>query len=291
MYSNYFLINETFLSEFALPEKNSLGDFAYTLYTSMRKTKTNLLSKENYFKSNRTKYSVVYLYCPKCKSCGFTVCQGVKQANELKFCVHCGEPNITYRYLEGIKKISELMKLSQYLKDNHKTLSLSLNQQLCVQLCSVYEVYLREFYADILNTMFVKSAQSLYNKFVTDCKNDFLNPGKTNDRLKKEININYKEIIGKDRYKTLLLLSEYRNVIVHNNGICDNKFINQHPEVQKHSQITPNIETIFSFFCCMGQSVTLLDKEYQRILKSQAITSITETIKLGKLKIFQYKIV
>ena len=147
-----------------------------------------------------------------------------KQANELKFCVHCGEPNITYRYLEGIKKISELMKLSQYLKDNHKTLSLSLNQQLCVQLCSVYEVYLREFYADILNTMFVKSAQSLYNKFVTDCKNDFLNPGKTNDRLKKEININYKEIIGKDRYKTLLLLSEYRNVIVHNNGICDKQY-------------------------------------------------------------------
>lgn len=284
MYSNYFLINNEFLNEFQEPERIALGDFAYSLYTELRQTKSNLLSKEDYLKSKRTKYSVVYLYCPKCKTSGFTVCQGIKQANELKYCAYCGEPNITHRYLEGIKKIAKLIKLSQSLKENQKDLSLSLNQQLCVQLCSVYEVYLREFYADILNTKFVKSGQSLYDKFVADCKNDFLNPGKTNDRLKKEISINYKETIGKERYKMLLLLSEYRNVIVHNNGICDTKFINQHPETEKHSQIIPQIETILTFFCCMGQSVTLLDAEYQKALKAQAVASITETIRLGKLK-------
>lgn len=283
MYSNYFLINNEFLNDFEESEKVVLGDFAYYLYTKARRTKSNLLSKEEYLDSKRTKYSVVYLYCPKCKTTGFTVCRGIKQANGLKYCACCGEPNITHRYLEGIKKIAELIKLSKTLKENQEKISLSLNQQLCVQLCSVYEVYLREFYADILNTKFVKSGQSLYDKFISDCKNDFLNPGKTNDRLKKEINIDYKGIIGKERYKTLLLLSEYRNVIVHNNGMCDTKFINQHPEIEKHSQIVPKIETILAFFCCMGQTVTLLDKQYQNELREQAVISITEMIKLGKL--------
>ena len=284
MYSNYFLVNNEFLNDFEEPERLILSDFAYSLYTELRRTKSNLLSKENYLKSNRTKYSVVYLYCPKCKTAGFTVCRGIKQANELKYCAHCGETNITHRYQECIKKIGKLIMLSKNLKQSDEDLSLSLNQQLCVQLCSVYEVYLREFYADILNTKFVKSGQSLYDKFVADCKNDFLNPGKTNDRLKKEISINYKEVIGKERYKTLLLLSEYRNVIVHNNGICDTKFINQHPEIPKHTQIFPQLDTILTFFCCMGQAVTLLDAEYQKALKAQAVSSITEKIRLGEIK-------
>lgn len=284
MYSNYFLINDDFLKGFEEPERTILGNYAYALYKRCRRTKNNLLSKDAYLTSKRTKYSVVYMYCPKCKSAGFTVCMGVKHANGLKYCANCGEPSITHRYFEGIKKIAALIELAQSLKENQKDLSASLNQQLCVQLCSVYEVYLREIYADILNTKFVKSGHSLYEKFLADCKNDFLNPGKTNARLKKEIDLDYKAIIEENRYKALSLLAEYRNVIVHNNGLCDTKFINQHPEVEKHSQIVPSTETILAFFCCMGQAVTLLDAEYQKILNAQAVVAITEMIKLGKLE-------
>ena len=283
MYSNYFLVNDEFLNEFDENERKFLDDFVYSFYKRVRQTKSNILSKEEFFKSKRTRYMIIYRYCPKCKTDGFTVCIGRKSADGMKYCVNCGEPNITHRYLEGIKKIAELIKLSHKLKQEESSLSLSLNQQLCVQLCSVYEVYLREFYADILNTKFVRAGTSLYDKFLSDCKNDFLNPGKTNDRFKKEININYKDVIGQEHYKALLLLSEYRNVIVHNNGICDAKFINQHPEIEKHSQLVPQIETIMAFFCCMGQAVTLLDKEYQKILKSQAVNFITENIKLGRI--------
>lgn len=283
MYSNYFLVDEEFLNQFDKAERDFLSNFAYSFYKKIRRTKSNMLSKEDFLKSKRTKCAVIYRYCPKCKMDGFTVCMGRKAADEMKYCVNCGEPNITYLYLEGIKKIAELIKLSQKLKQEESQLSLSLNQQLCVQLCSVYEVYLREFYADILNTKFVKAGTSLYDKFLSDCKNDFLNPGKTNDRFKKEININYKDVIGQEHYKALLLLSEYRNVIVHNNGICDTKFINQHPEIEKHSQLVPRIETIMAFFCCMGQAVTKLDKEYQKILRTQAVSFITENIKLGRI--------
>ena len=81
-----------------------------------------------------------------------------------------------------------------------------------------------------------------------------------------------------------MLLSEYRNVIVHNNGICDTKYINQHPEIPKHTQIFPQLDTILTFFCCMGQAVTLLDAEYQKALKAQAVSSITEKIRLGEIK-------
>ena len=112
---------------------------------------------------------------------------------------------------------------------------------------------------------------TLYKKFLKDCKNDFLNPGKTSDRLKKELSINYKQIVGEAAYKALMLLSDYRNVIVHNNGICDDTFISQHPDVERHSQILPSLETTAALIQMVIFSANNMDKIYQREMRTAAV--------------------
>lgn len=201
MYANYFLINQEFLSLFDSQTQDKISEIAYSAYKRCCRKNTKPLSKQAFFASKRTRYPIVFFYCPKCKaSMIIPVLGGVKSANGLKYCPHCGEPSIDHRFNEGIKKALNLFQISIGISSNALKSSKELNQCIITSLCSVYEVYLREFYADILNSKFVRSEFSLYKKFLKDCKNDFLNPGKTADRLRKELGINYKQIIGDEVY-------------------------------------------------------------------------------------------
>ena len=185
MYANYFIIDNDFLSFVPLRDKERVADYAYAIYKECLRKGSRPLSKEDYFTSKKTRYPVLFFYCPKCQASWFFPSFGFKSAQGLKYCPHCGEPSIDHRFNEGMKKVTNLLQLSIDVSKTDPSRSKELNQCIITSLCSVYEVYLREFYADILNAKYVRQGRSLYHKFLKDCKNDFLNPGKTNDRLKK----------------------------------------------------------------------------------------------------------
>jgi len=280
MYANYFLINQEFLSLFNEPAKDNFSEIAYSAYKRCCRKNTKPLRKSAFFASVRTRYPVVFFYCPKCKSSMITpMIGGLKTANGLKFCPHCGEPSIDHRFNEGIKKIFNLFEISKEVSSSNLIDSKQLNQCIITALCSIYEVYLREFYADILNAKFVRGEHTLYKKFLKDCKNDFLNPGKTSDRLRKELGLNYKQIVGNDAYKALSLLADYRNVIVHNNGICDDAFISQHPDVERHAQILPSLNTIAALTQVVIFSVQKMDEVYQSEMREAAVTFASDVAK------------
>jgi hypothetical protein len=278
MYANYFIIDNDFLSFVPLRDKERVADYAYAIYKECLRKGSRPLSKEDYFTSKKTRYPVLFFYCPKCQASWFFPSFGFKSAQGLKYCPHCGEPSIDHRFNEGMKKVTNLLQLSIDVSKTDPSRSKELNQCIITSLCSVYEVYLREFYADILNAKYVRQGRSLYHKFLKDCKNDFLNPGKTNDRLKKEIDVNYKNTVGTEAYKTLSLLSDYRNVIVHNNGICDAPFLKQHPDVEPHSQIKPSVGTVASFMRIVLKSVIKMNDVYEKELCNVAGTVATEYV-------------
>ena len=283
MYANYFIVDNDFLNCVAESKRSKVADVAYSLYNQCCKKRSRRLSKDRFFASTKTRYPILFFYCPKCQASLLTPSLGFKQAQGLKYCPHCGEPSIDHRFSEGIMKISNLLHLSAEIAKTDPQQSKELNQCIITSLCSVYEVFLREFYADILNAKYVRRGCSLYHKFLKDCKNDFLNPGKTTDRLKKEIGINYKMVIGADTYKALSLLADYRNVIVHNNGICDATFICQHPEVEKHSQIKPSLASVATFIQTVLDTVNELNKVYEQELRNVAASIITEVVDVERL--------
>lgn len=285
MFSNYFLINKDFINHFDESQKAILSDFAYNTYVQCLQNKSHRVSKDRFFSSDRVHYSLVYTYCPKCKVKGFVINPLSKKKSEgFKFCPHCGEPNISHRYNIGREKIVSLLTLSKQLSQDNPVLSQRLNQQILVLICSVFEVYLREFYADILNSKFIRSELSMYEKFLDDCKNDFLNPGKTHARLKKELSIDYKGSIGAIAFKTLSLWADYRNVIVHNNGICDRKFIKQHPEIGLRAEVVPTWKQLSSYLYVVDFAVQTLDKEYSKTLLAIVIDELGSKINIEKLK-------
>lgn len=284
MFCNFFVIDSAFIERFEENQQRILSDFAYQIYVQRLKCKSKRLPKEKYFLSNRVHYSLVYMYCPKCKVTGFLVNHlSKKQSSEFKFCPHCGEPNINYRYNVGRGKIIALLQLSRKLSDDGDQLSRILCQKILISICSIFEVYLREFYADILNTKFIRSDLSLYDKFVSDCKNDFLNPGKTQERLKRDLNINYKDKIGHDIFKSLVFWADCRNVIVHNNGICDKRFVKKYPDYELRSELIPNWQQTTAYLCAVDVAVKNLDQLYSSILLEAIVHELKSALKNGDL--------
>lgn len=105
MYANYFLINEEFLSLLQDEAREKLSSMAYSLYRKCCNKKTKILSKQNYFSSKRTHYPIIFFCCPKCKASMIAPMHGFKTAHGLKYCPHCGEPSIDYRFNTGIDKV------------------------------------------------------------------------------------------------------------------------------------------------------------------------------------------
>jgi hypothetical protein len=138
-----------------------------------------------------------------------------------------------------------------------------LNQQIVALMMSVFEVYLRDCYAGILNARFVGMNNSLFEKFIKDCKNDFLNPGKANERFQKELGIDIKQLVEKDIFRKLVELAEYRNVIIHNNGICDERFVKAGiGAYHVHDIVYIDIATLQNYLEALDITVKALDLEY-----------------------------
>lgn len=267
MFCNFFVVNSEFIERFEQEQQRILSDFAYQTYIHHLKSKSKKLSKERFFASDRVHHSIIYTYCPKCKVKGFFINHlSRKQSNNFKFCPHCGEPNISHRYNVGREKIVALLQLSNSLRESNDQLSRMVCQKILVSICSVFEVYLREFYADILNTKFIRSDLSLYDKFLNDCKNDFLNPGKAQERLKRELSINYKAIIGDELFKSLEFWADCRNVIVHNNGICDRRFVKKYPDYELRSELIPDWKQTVAYLCAVDLATQKLNQLYSTTL-------------------------
>ena len=277
MYCNFVLIDNNFLQFFSQTEQENIKEKVYDYYLQCGKSKTKKLSIEDYFKSTHVKYKFVYTYCPKCKESGIILFPFKKNGlGDLKYCASCGEGNISYRFQTGWQKVDAMLAVSELVQNiKFSKASRDLNQQILTLIVSVLEVYLRDCYAGILNTRFVAHNNTLFDKFVRDCKNDFLNPGKANERYKKEISLDLMQLLGNIDYKKWVELAEYRNVIIHNNGLCDAKFISTGIGSYKlHDTITLSQNEIKDYIQVVDRIVKTLDFEYCHVIQEYIVLNI-----------------
>lgn len=94
-----------------------------------------------------------------------------------------------------------------------------------VELTSILEATLRDFYTNLIYLKY-KNYESSYIDDVIEksTNNDFMNIEKANKHYKTGLDVNLKELISDDCWKSLIDLVQIRNTIIHNNGMVDDKF-------------------------------------------------------------------
>lgn len=279
---NYILIDMDFINLIEEKKREVLKDNMYRMYLSTIMKKRNALNKKDYFKSlTRVKFKAIYIYCAYCKNCYMMGINGkLEQVKMAKSCVICGESNIYEKAAYGLRKVNNLIDIGKRLNvETDKELINDLNHQIIVLLASKMEVFFRDYYKTFLNIKIIKSGHSEIERFEKDCKNDFINIHKTNDRFRKELNLDIKAIIGVDKYKSMEEISAYRNVIVHNNGLCDKKFLNLN--IGNYNDQDPIIITPYEINQYLSITKSIIDevgKTYEQVYRDEMIKEIESTL-------------
>ena len=138
-------------------------------------------------------------------------------------------------------------------------------EQCIILLATSAEVYLKENFCVLLNIRFVRHGSSLFPRFYSEVKNDFINMGKVKKAYKDNLGIILSDKLGEDTLRQMNLLMQKRNVIVHNLGIADRTFLNQSgiecklkkeipisfSEIEEYITTLQKVENIFMTFSPM----------------------------------------
>ena len=148
-------------------------------------------------------------------------------------CGYCGETDPLHKADACLKKVSMLQDLITAIQEDkvgvndcEKKVRVLL-EQCIVQLATGLELFLRDTHAILMNIRFVKNSKSLYSRFHSESRNAFTNIGKASKKYKEDLGINLREKLTRREIQSLTLLVCKRHVIVHNNGVVDQTFLNQ----------------------------------------------------------------
>ncbi|GIQ70748.1 hypothetical protein XYCOK13_35720 [Xylanibacillus composti] len=222
-----------------------------------------LLKKPEFYDKDADVY---FLFCPYCKKTNILTTFPTKTRRVIpRYCVSCGESSPNSKITDSLSKARKLFEMQSSPDD---LLNRILLEQCIVMSATSVEVYLRDVYSTLLNMRFIRSEESLIERFYSDAKNDFINIGKSKKRFQQELNISLSELIDVDNTKKLNLLMLKRNVIVHNNGITDKVFAASsgiESRIGKKVEITKEeVESYFSIIEIMFNNMNrIYTQEYK----------------------------
>ena len=242
------IVDEKFINGFNKSSQKLMRNIyynTYKLYCQSRGQKH--ISYELFFSNmRRRKIKLVQTCCPYCGEISIRISeQSIKDINT-NCCFSCGKKSALYDLELSLgpfattriiinKGISELKKDDD---PNIEIASIGAYNTEIVQLTTIMETLLRQYFDSIL---YIRNNRK-FNTYVRDSirskyKNGFMNIEKAQNEYKRAFNINLKAVLNCDNmWKDLQDLSALRNVIVHNNGYCDNVFTssNTYSRLQKN---------------------------------------------------------
>lgn len=225
-----------------------------------------------------------YHYCPYCKEQLLLTMGYPKKSDhpELKYCTKCGESNPYEKAINSLNRMSSLINLYKQIKDVKKykfESKTALLHQGVIALVTCLEVFLRDVYTSSLNMKYIKSDESLIERFFKEAKNDFLNLGKTRARFKSELDYDITEKMDKSKLDDLNLLFLYRNVLVHNNGIVDKSFSSQSRlGLKVGSEVEITLDFIENSMLIAVELINNIGEVYLRELEQEVKFSLTSNI-------------
>ncbi len=275
----YHLVDEDFISKFNPSQASFMKKYYYNHYKSYCiQNKIKPLSQTSFFTNmRRRKIKLIQVCCPYCGNMNFIVVKGaLSDVEKLNYCTHCGKRSA---FENAFFQVSRLIRIQHFhsralelLKEEHtddklKIMSYDIYQLELIELTSILEVSLRDFFVAFVY-LYYKNSRTTYIDSIIHMSigNDFMNVEKANNHYKKALGINLRELISKDCWENLVDVVQIRNTLVHNNGIIDNKF--------RKSKTFSRINSLIS-----GDLIFLDNKDIDMYLKNviEIINAITET--------------
>ena len=236
----YHLVDENFLNGFREKQRDFMLMKYYEFYTIYcNKYHIKALSIDKFLlNAKRRKVKLIQVFCPYCGEIRVDIIMEPfsKIKKKLQYCNKCGKKSTSiniFFQLSSLIRIKEVHRAgysilsNKYNEDKMRIITYDIMQMELVQLASILEKTLRDFYMDIAHIKYRSYGITYIDLLIQkNTNNDFMNFDKANDHYKKGLNINLKEYISSESRDNLLDLVNLRNVIVHNNGMIDEKFKN-----------------------------------------------------------------
>lgn len=234
----YHLVDDEFLNLFSPKHRLFMLMYYYEKYKKYCESINYPAKSMDTFLRNakRKKIKIIQVCCPYCGNIDIEIKQ-VKYADlsKMGYCTNCGRKSTAeyiFLQLSAFLRLEEVHRTgiktlkSHYEPDEIQLISYDIYHMELIELTSILEKTLRDFFMD-LSFLKYKNHDAPYieNVIRRSTGNDFMLWEKANDHYKKAFNINFKDIISEECRDNLTDLINIRNVIVHNNGMVDERFM------------------------------------------------------------------
>lgn len=235
----YTLVDEEYLSNFSPMHLSFMKDIYYTFYqnTCKARGRKTLTKKEFFTNMHYRRFQLYQLCCPYCGSIDIFLHDKRHSKNPgFNYCVNCGKGSALENIQTQLNRFIRIRNVQAigltFLKEKHPQkedwlIGFDCYQMELIELASVVEVVFRDYFEALLfiNNFGIKNDYiiSVINKHTS---NDFMNIEKANVNYKKAFGINLKQELEEKLWIDLIDIVNLRNMMIHNNGIADERFKN-----------------------------------------------------------------
>ena len=233
----YHLVDDAFLNGYS--EKQRL--FMLIIYYEKYKDycgKNNFTpdSMDTFLKNaRRKKIKIIQVCCPYCGNVDLHIQQlKVSDLSKMGYCTVCGRKSTAefiFLQLSAFLRLEEVHRAGlktlgeKYEREAIKILSYDVYHMELIELTSILEKTLRDFFIEMGFLKYKNhNASYIENVIRKSTGNDFMLWDKANEHYKKALDINFKDIISEECRNNISDLVNIRNVVVHNNGMIDDRF-------------------------------------------------------------------
>ncbi len=235
----YTFIDESFLEQFPDMHREFLERVYYSHYLALceRLKRKPLEHREFFTNMGHRRFRFYQLCCPYCGAMEVVVRDTrMEHSGSYNYCPFCGRGSVekvVSTQLSRFTRIScisnagiALYKIKQP-KSDMRFLAYDIYQMQLIELTSILEVILRDFFEALFHMSYLGVKNSYTEKIVHKFTgNDFMLIEKANQHYKKAFDIDIKSAIGQDLWDDLVDMTNMRNTMIHNNGMVDERFRN-----------------------------------------------------------------
>lgn len=237
----YILVDEKYLSKFTYNHQKFMKNYYYNFYKKFCSYyKRKALSKDDFFTNmHRRRIQLYQLCCPYCGTINLIPHdKKIEKHGNYNYCTNCGKGSISQNILMQVSRFIRITHLNNIalrkLKEDYPEkedwlLAYDCYQMEIIELTSIIEVFFRDYFEALIYVCSFntndKTAQYIKNVLRKNNSNDFMNIEKANNVYKKAFGINMKIELNADLWNDLIDVVNLRNMMIHNNGMVDKKFL------------------------------------------------------------------
>lgn len=231
----YSIVDQDFLLNFN-EKQGAFMLFTYYHYYEVycKQTGSRILPIDTFLiNARRRKIKLIQHCCPYCGRIDVLVNEmTISDFKAIQYCTSCGKKTTSQIILEGLGAFVRMatihragLNVLEKDEEDKKILGYDVMLTEIIQLTSILETTLREFYIDLVSIRYrCYGADFLFDMIKRESKNDFMNIDKANQHYHKALGLNLRHLVSSECRENLIDLVNVRNIAVHNNGSLDSKF-------------------------------------------------------------------